>query len=104
MNKFDDREKSFEKKFAKDQELQFKVSAKRNKYLGEWASKILNYNSDQELYYIDITGDGYSEFTVQDGHALVYMACDDESGLNYPINVLNVLENLNIEPEYLREL
>ena len=38
MNKFDEREKSFEKKFIKDQELQFKVSAKRNKYLAEWVS------------------------------------------------------------------
>jgi hypothetical protein len=28
MNKFSEREKSFENKFAKDQELQFKVSAK----------------------------------------------------------------------------
>ena len=36
MNKFDEREKSFEKKFAKDQELQFKVAARSNKYLGEF--------------------------------------------------------------------
>ena len=41
MNKFDERQKSFEKKFAKDQELQFKVSARSNKYLGEWASSKL---------------------------------------------------------------
>ena len=38
MSTFDERGKSFEKKFAHDEELQFKVSAKRNKYLGEWAS------------------------------------------------------------------
>ena len=44
MNKFDEREKSFEKKFAKDQELQFKISARRNKYLGQWASQILGYD------------------------------------------------------------
>ena len=52
MNTFDEREKSFEKKFAHDEELQFKVSARRNKYIGEWASKILGYNSDQEKEYI----------------------------------------------------
>ena len=52
MSSFDDREKSFEKKFAHDQELQFKVSARRNKYLGQWASQILGYNSDQEKEYI----------------------------------------------------
>ena len=52
MSSFEDRKKSFEKKFAHDQELQFKVSAKRNKYLGEWVSEILGYNSDQEKEYI----------------------------------------------------
>jgi len=52
MSAFDEREKSFEKKFAHDEELQFKISARRNKYIGEWASKILGYNSDQEKEYI----------------------------------------------------
>ena len=52
MNTFDERKKSFEKKFAHDQELQFKVSARRNKYLGQWVSQILGYNSDQEKEYI----------------------------------------------------
>ena len=52
MSSFEEREKSFEKKFAHDEELQFKVSARRNKYIGEWASKILGYNPDQEKEYI----------------------------------------------------
>ena len=52
MSTFDEREKSFEKKFAHDDELQFKISARRNKYIGQWASQILGYNSDQEKEYI----------------------------------------------------
>ena len=52
MNKFDEREKSFEKKFAKDEELQFKIEAKRNKYLGQWVSEKLGYNPEQEKVYI----------------------------------------------------
>ena len=52
MSTFDEREKSFEKKFAHDEELQFKISARRNKYIGEWSSKILGYNPDQEKEYI----------------------------------------------------
>ena len=52
MSSFDEREKGFEKKFAHDEELQFKISARRNKYIGEWASKILGFNSDQEKEYI----------------------------------------------------
>ena len=54
MSSFDEREKGFEKKFAHDEELQFKVSARRNKYIGEWASKILGYNPDQEKEYIQL--------------------------------------------------
>ena len=52
MNKFDEREKSFEKKFVRDEELQFKISARINKYLGQWASEKLGYNSEQEKEYI----------------------------------------------------
>ena len=52
MNKFDEREKSFEKKFAKDQELQFKVAARSNKYLGEWASLKLGKNEEEKRNYI----------------------------------------------------
>ena len=48
MSSFDERKKSFEKKFAHDEELQFKVSARRNKYLGEWVSKILAFNQEKE--------------------------------------------------------
>ena len=52
MDSFKDREKNFEKKFAHDEELQFKVSARRNKYIGQWVSKIFNYNQEQEKEYI----------------------------------------------------
>ena len=52
MSSFDDREKSFEKKFAHDEELQFKISARRNKYLGQWASQILGYDQEKEKEYI----------------------------------------------------
>ena len=52
MSSFDDREKNFEKKFVHDEELQFKASARRNKYIGQWISKIFNYNQEQEKEYI----------------------------------------------------
>ena len=52
MEKFDEREKSAEKKFAMDEEKAFKIDARRNKFLGQWASKILNFNADQEKEYI----------------------------------------------------
>ena len=52
MNKFNEREKSFEKKFAKDEELQFKVAARSNKYLGEWVSLKLGKNEEEKKNYI----------------------------------------------------
>ena len=52
MNTFEDRKKSFEKKFAHDEELKFKVEARKNKYIAQWVSQILGYNPDQEKDYI----------------------------------------------------
>ena len=52
MSTFDEREKGYEKKFVHDEELQFKISARRNKYLGQWASKILGYDQEKEKEYI----------------------------------------------------
>jgi hypothetical protein len=41
MTTFDDRERGFEKRFALDQEQEFKASAKRNRALGEWAAGLM---------------------------------------------------------------
>jgi hypothetical protein len=38
MTTFDERQKSFEKKFALDEELKFRSEQRRNKLLGEWAA------------------------------------------------------------------
>ena len=55
MTTFDDREKSFEKKFEKDQELQFKVNARRNKLLGLWAAGLMGKSgADAEAYAKEI--------------------------------------------------
>ena len=52
MSTFNEREKGYEKKFAYAEELQFKISARRNKYLGQWASPILGYDQEKEKEYI----------------------------------------------------
>ena len=41
MTTFDDRKDAFEKKFAHDEELRFKATARRNKLLGLWAAEKL---------------------------------------------------------------
>ena len=52
MNKFEERKKNFEKKFQMDEELQFKIVARSNKYLGEWASLKLGKSEDEKKNYI----------------------------------------------------
>jgi hypothetical protein len=52
MNSFNDREKSFEKKFANDQETEFRISAKRNKLLASWVADLLKFSEDQKKNYI----------------------------------------------------
>ena len=48
MNTFDEREKAFEAKFKQDEFLKFKLTAKKNKFLGEWASQVLQKKNPQE--------------------------------------------------------
>ncbi len=51
MTSFNEREKAFEKKFEKDQEVQFKVTARRNKLLGLWAAGVMGKTgADAEAY------------------------------------------------------
>ena len=51
MTQFEDRQKGFEAKFKKDQELQFKVMARRNKLLGLWAAEKLGLDSEAAAAY-----------------------------------------------------
>ena len=41
MTQFDDRERAFEAQFARDEEMQFRVLARRNRLLGEWAAALM---------------------------------------------------------------
>jgi hypothetical protein len=51
MTTFDKREDGFEKKFAHDEELQFKAMARRNKLLGLWAAAMLGKSgADADAY------------------------------------------------------
>jgi hypothetical protein len=51
MTTFDNRKDAFEKKFAHDEELRFKATARRNKLLGLWAAEKLGKSgADAEAY------------------------------------------------------
>lgn len=51
MTQFDDRERAFEAKFAHDQDLQFKIIARRNRLLGEWAAARMGLTPEERDAY-----------------------------------------------------
>ena len=51
MTTFEDREKGFERKFAHDEELKFRATARRNKLLGLWAAEKLGLSGDEAQGY-----------------------------------------------------
>ncbi|MEM0976684.1 MAG: DUF1476 domain-containing protein [Pseudomonadota bacterium] len=60
MSQFDEREAAFEKKFAHDAEMQFKVEARRNKLLGLWVAKLLG-KSDPNAYAQEVVKSDFEE-------------------------------------------
>jgi hypothetical protein len=52
MTTFDDREKSYEKKFALDEELKFRSEQRRNKLIGQWAATKLGLSGPAVEDYI----------------------------------------------------
>jgi len=64
MIQFDDRERAFENMYARDQELQFKITARRNRLLGMWAAK--------KMGLTEVEADAYARDVIradfEDGH------------------------------------
>jgi hypothetical protein len=62
MTQFKNREKAFESKFQKDQELQFKVTARRNKMLGLWAAEQIGLDgADADAYAKEVVVADFDE-------------------------------------------
>jgi hypothetical protein len=51
MTTFDDRERAFEAKFAMDEEMAFRVIARRNRLLGQWAAAKMNLTPEETDAY-----------------------------------------------------
>ncbi len=57
MSNFNDRERAFESKFAHDEDMKFRVIARRNRLLGEWAARLMGLS--------DAEADSYSKDVVR---------------------------------------
>ena len=51
MSNFDDRERGFETKFARDEEMAFRILARRNRLLGEWAARLMGLTEAETAAY-----------------------------------------------------
>jgi len=51
MTTFDDRERGEEAKFAHDEEMQFRIQARRNRLLGAWAAERMGLTSAEAEAY-----------------------------------------------------
>lgn len=52
MTTYDNREKAFENKFARDADLKFKAESRRNKAVAEWAAGKLGITGDAVADYV----------------------------------------------------
>ena len=57
MTTFDDRERAFETKFARDEEIAFRITARRNRLLGHWAADQMKLTPEE--------ADAYAKAVVQ---------------------------------------
>ena len=62
MTTFDDRERAFESQYARDQEMQFKFVARRNRLLGQWAAKKMGLTeAEADAYARDVIRADFEE-------------------------------------------
>ena len=51
MTTFDDRERAFETKFARDEEMAFRIVARRNRLVGHWAAELMKLTPEEADAY-----------------------------------------------------
>lgn len=57
MTTFDNRENAFENKFARDEDMSFRITARRNRLVGQWAAAKMGLTNEET--------DSYSKSVVQ---------------------------------------
>jgi hypothetical protein len=62
MTTFDDRERAFENMYARDQDVQFRIVARRNRLLGHWAASLMGLTEvEAEAYAKDVIRSDFEE-------------------------------------------
>ncbi len=80
MSTFDEREKGYENKYARDNELEFKAIARRNKYLGQWLAEQMELVGDAaDAYALEVVKSDFEEAGDQDLIAKVMKDIQDKN-------------------------
>jgi len=98
MTQFDDRERALVGKYTPDEEMQFRIVARRNRLLGEWAARKMDLNdAETESYAKDVIRSDFEEAGEHDvirkllGDLIAAgVDCDEE-------NIRDALRNKEIE-------
>jgi hypothetical protein len=62
VTQFNDRERAFEAKYARDEEMQFRITARRNRLLGQWAARQMGLSeAETESYSKDVIRSDFEE-------------------------------------------
>ena len=62
MTSFDERERAFETQYARDEEMQFRIIARRNRLLGHWAARQMGLTDEEaESYAKDVIRADFEE-------------------------------------------
>ena len=62
MTQFDERERAFESKFAHDEDMRFRVIARRNRLLGEWAARQMGLSdAERDSYAKEVVRSDFEE-------------------------------------------
>jgi len=67
MTTFDDRERAFENMYARDQEMQFRILARRDKLIGQWAARLMGLTEvEAEAYARDVVRSDFESASDED--------------------------------------
>ena len=103
MTTFNDRERAFESKFAHDEEMKFRITARRNRLLGEWAARQMGLSeAEASSYAKEVVR---SDFEVAGDHDVVRKVMGDLTSAGIECDEANVREALrNKEIEARRQI
>ncbi len=93
MTDFKDRKKAFEAKFARDEEMQFKITARRNRLLGHWAAEKMGLTAEEtEAYSKEVVAADFEEVGDED---VIRKLLGDLTSAGVEIDEAGIREALN---------